>query len=73
MQELWRDCKLFLISQFLNVSWDIVLFNLRQKINNPSAVNEDLLVTTDFCKIFREHFKKIFKNDGHCAIVGKNY
>jgi len=55
------------------MSWDIVLFNSRQKINSPEEVDESQLEPTDFCSVFENHFKQIIKNDNHREIKGSDY
>jgi hypothetical protein len=55
------------------MSWEIVLFNSRQKINSPEEVDETKLEPTDFCALFENHFEHIIRNDNHREIKGKDY
>ena len=55
------------------MSWDIVLFNSRQKIESPEEVDETQLEPTDFCSVFENHFDEIVKDDNHRAIKGKDF
>jgi hypothetical protein len=55
------------------MSWDIVLFNSRQKINHVEDVDEIQLEPTDFCNAFENHFEQIIKDDNHREIKGKDY
>lgn len=55
------------------MSWDIVLFNSRQKIELPEEVDETKLEPTDFCSVFENHFDKIVKDDNHREIKGKDF
>jgi hypothetical protein len=55
------------------MSWDIILFNLSKKVQSLEAINEALLLNTDFAKIFEQHFKKIEKDDRHRTIIGDDF
>lgn len=55
------------------MSWDIVLFNSRQKIESPEEVDETQLELTDFCSVFENHFGEIIKDDRHRKIKGKDF
>lgn len=55
------------------MSWDIVLFNSRQKIESPEEVDETQLEPTDFCAVFESHFTEIVKDDNHREIKGKDF
>lgn len=55
------------------MSWDIVLFNSRQKIESPAEVDETQLEPTDFCSVFENHFAEIVKDDNHREIKGKDF
>lgn len=47
------------------MSWDIVLFNSRQKIASVEEVEETQLEPTDFGAAFESHFTEIIKDDDH--------
>jgi len=55
------------------MSWDIVLFNSRQKIKSIEAINEDQLLPTDFCNAFESHFIHIIKDKNHREIIGNDF
>ena len=55
------------------MSWDIVLFNSKQKINSIEELDESQLEPTDFGSVFENHFKEIIKNDNHREIKGKDF
>ena len=55
------------------MSWDIVLFNSRQKINSVEEMDDSQLEPTDFCAVLENHFKQIIKNDNHREIKGKDF
>jgi hypothetical protein len=55
------------------MSWDIVLFSSRQKIQFVEEVDETQLEPTDFCSAFENYFDHIEKNDNHREIKGKDF
>ena len=55
------------------MSWDIVLFNSRQKITSVEEVNDSQLEPTDFCSALESHFPEIVKEDNHREIKGKDF
>src|SRR5262245_8436463 len=55
------------------MSWDIVLFNSRQKINSIDELDEIQLEPTDFCSVFEKHFDTIVNDDNHRTIEGKDF
>lgn len=55
------------------MSWDIVLFNSRQRINHIENMDENQLEPTDFCNAFENHFELIIKDDNHREIKGKSF
>jgi len=55
------------------MSWDIVLFNSKQKIESPEEVDEEQLMPTDFCSVFETHFHEIVKDDNHREIKGNDF
>jgi len=55
------------------MSWDVVLFNSKQKIVTPEDVDEEQLVPVSFALIFEGHFKNIVKHDGHHEIKGNGF
>ncbi|WP_298545672.1 hypothetical protein [uncultured Aquimarina sp.] len=55
------------------MSWDIVLFNSKQKIESVSELDETQLQPTNFSRILENSFERIKKNDNHREIIGKNF
>ena len=55
------------------MSWDIVLFNSRQKINTVAELDEDLLEPTNFSGILESSFNQIKKVDNHREIIGTDF
>ena len=55
------------------MSWDIVLFNSKQKINSVTELDENQLEPTDFSGILETSFDRINKNEKHREIVGTEF
>ncbi|WP_179354694.1 hypothetical protein [Winogradskyella vidalii] len=55
------------------MSWDIVLFNSKQKINSVAELDEIQLETTDFSGILETSFNRINKSENHREIVGTDF
>lgn len=55
------------------MSWDIVLFNSKQKIKAIEEIEENSLEPTDFTKILESAFSEIVKRDNHREIKGKDF
>ena len=55
------------------MSWDIVLFSSRKKINSIEEVEEPHLIPIDFCEILDNNFIEIIKNKNHREIKGKDF
>ncbi|QSS96633.1 hypothetical protein [Psychroflexus sp. ALD_RP9] len=55
------------------MSWDIVLFNSKQKIQSVAELDETLLEPTDFSGILESSFERINKKETHREIVGTNF
>ena len=55
------------------MSWDIVLFNSRQKINTVAELDENQLEPTDFSGILESSFNQIKKADNHREIIGTDF
>ena len=55
------------------MSWDIVLFNSRQKIESVAQLDENQLEPTDFSGILESSFDRIKKDDNHREIVGADF
>src|SRR4030095_13104299 len=55
------------------MSWDIVIFSSRQKIDSIEEIDEELFVPTDFDAILEKHFNHIIIDADHREIKGENY
>ncbi|KAA5822463.1 hypothetical protein FPF71_15070 [Algibacter amylolyticus] len=55
------------------MSWDIVLFNSKQKIALVAELDENQLEPTDFSGILESSFDQIKKDDNHREIIGTNF
>ncbi|WP_178987892.1 hypothetical protein [Winogradskyella schleiferi] len=55
------------------MSWDIVLFNSKQKIESVTELDENQLESTDFDGILEASFDRINKDDNHREIVGTDF
>jgi len=55
------------------MSWDIVLFNSRKKIESPDKIDEKQLEPTDFCSVFETHFEDVIKNGNYREVKGPNF
>ncbi|WP_282126557.1 hypothetical protein [Marinifilum flexuosum] len=55
------------------MSWDIILFNTKQKINSIEEVDESQLEPIDFSQILESSFREIVKDDNHREIKGKDF
>jgi len=55
------------------MSWNIVLFNSKQKIDSVESVDEAQLEPTDFCSVFEDHFQQIIKKDDRREVKGKDF
>lgn len=55
------------------MSWDIVLFNSKQKIESVAELDENQLEPTDFSGILERSFDRIKKDDNHREIIGTNF
>ena len=55
------------------MSWDIVLFNSKQKIESVAELDENQLEPTDFTGILENSFDRIKKDDNHREIIGTGF
>lgn len=55
------------------MSWDIVLFNSKQKINSVAKLDETQLESTDFSGILETSFNRVNKDKNHREIVGADF
>ncbi|MDH5379719.1 MAG: hypothetical protein OEW75_02635 [Cyclobacteriaceae bacterium] len=55
------------------MSWDIILFNTKQKIDSIEEVDESQLEPIDFSQILEGSFSEIVKDDNHREIKEKDF
>ena len=55
------------------MSWDVVLFNSKQKIESVAGLDESQLKPTDFSGILERSFDQVKKDDNHREIIGINF
>jgi len=55
------------------MSWDIVLFNYKEKITSFEEIEERLFEPTDFYSALESHFNDIVKHGSHRSIKGKDF
>ncbi|WP_347175515.1 hypothetical protein [Polaribacter uvawellassae] len=55
------------------MSWDIVLFNSKQRINSVAELDETQLEPTNFSGILETSFSRINKDKNHREIVGTDF
>ena len=56
-----------------NMSWDIVLFNSKQKIESVEELNEEQLEPTDFSSLLEKQFDGVEKDGKHRRLIGKGF
>ena len=55
------------------MSWDIVLFNSKQKILSVAELDENQLEPTDFSGILEKSFDQLKKDGNHREIIGTGF
>lgn len=55
------------------MSWDVVIFNSRIKIQSIEEVDEEQLEPADFCYALESHFGQIKSDGNHREIRGENF
>ncbi len=55
------------------MSWDIVLFNSKQKIHSLVELDENQLEPTDFSWVLEKSFDQLKKDGNHREIIGTNF
>ena len=55
------------------MSWDIVLFNSKQKIVSVAELDENQLEPTDFSGILESSFDRIIKDNNHRELIGPDF
>jgi hypothetical protein len=55
------------------MSWDIVLFNSKQRIESVEELDEEQLEPTDFSSLLEEQFDEVKKDEKHRELIGKEF
>lgn len=55
------------------MSWDVVIFSSKQKINSVEEIDEELFLPIDFNSVLETHFSNIIVNENYREIRGENY
>ncbi|AXP83073.1 hypothetical protein CJ739_4015 [Mariniflexile rhizosphaerae] len=55
------------------MSWDIILFSSKQKIDSIEDVDDNQFEPMDFCEILENSFSEILINENHREIKGKDF
>ena len=55
------------------MSWDIVLFNSKQRIKSVAELDENKLEPIDFSGILESSFDQVKKNENHREIIGMDF
>jgi hypothetical protein len=55
------------------MSWDIVLFNSKQKIQSVAELDENQLEPTDFSGILQKSFDELKEDGNHREIIGTDF
>jgi hypothetical protein len=55
------------------MSWDIMIFSSRQKINSIEEIEQELFAPIDFNAILEKHFDNIIIDGDYREIKGDNY
>jgi hypothetical protein len=55
------------------MSWDIVIFSSKQKIDSIEEIDEESFEPTDFNAILEKHFDNVIIDGDHREIKGENY
>jgi hypothetical protein len=55
------------------MSWDIVLFNSKEKIESIESITENQLEPTNFCSVLESSFTNVIKDEDHREIEGNDF
>jgi len=55
------------------MSWDVLIFSSKQKINSIEEIDEELFLPIDFNAVLEKHFDNIIIDDNHREIKGDNF
>lgn len=55
------------------MSWDVVIFSSKQKINSIEEIDEEQFLPIDFNGVLEKHFDNIIISENHREIKGDNF
>lgn len=55
------------------MSWDVVIFSSKQKINSIEEIDEEQFLPIDFNVVLEKHFDNIIVSENHREIKGENF
>ncbi len=55
------------------MSWDVILFNSKEKIGSIEHINENELEPTNFCSILESAFNNVIRDEDHREIKGNDF
>ena len=55
------------------MSWDVVIFSSKQKINSIEEIDEEQFLPIDFNAVLEKHFDNIIVSENHREIKGDNF
>ena len=55
------------------MSWDVLIFSSKQKINSIQEIDEELFLPIDFNAVLEKHFDNIIIDENHREIKGDNF
>ena len=55
------------------MSWDVMIFNLKQKVTSVEEIEDELFIPTDFTLAMHQHFNHLITDDGHREIRGNDF
>ena len=55
------------------MSWDVVIFSSKQKINLIEEIDEEQFIPIDFNSVLEKHFDNILVDENHREIKSDNY
>lgn len=47
------------------MSWDVMIFNLKQKVTSVEEIEDELLVPVNFSTVIEQHFKDVISDEDH--------
>lgn len=55
------------------MSWDVIIFNSPDKVDDLDEINTDELEPIDFGQVFEKYFKQVKKDGNHCEVSGDDF